>query len=375
MELNIFTKNEFDEVANALPLPPFYDSDYVYEVYELANEGIKQMSDSNLIKAPTRLNDVEIIYYCLGEYLYSVSSRSPEEIERFKQDENIQASMASVVADKYLSLSMFNHVERKITNRYLPPISSLNIYVNFMLNILNGYKKNDPQSTLITDLLIKSLSITRCIISLLVNGYETEAFASWRTLHECESTLVLLERYGDPLINTYLKHMEYGIAFKNGMEDKEKQDATFYRMKDEMRELGLKSKDIKKYIEYGFLYNIPGVKEDETFKLNFRDGLERLAGLSNYNKIYELSSEIIHSTPILIYSNKEYFYFITLLNTYESFFRLEHSFLTLFSKRVSQDQMRQYLTLKSVYFSQLVNIHKRELESFKSWQKQTGSKE
>ena len=51
------------------------------------------------------------------------------------------------------------------------------------------------------------------------------------------------------LINTYLKHMEYGIAFKNGMEDKEKQDATFYRMKDEMRELGLKSKDIKKYIE------------------------------------------------------------------------------------------------------------------------------
>ena len=54
-------------------------------------------------------------------------------------------------------------------------------------------------------------------------------------------------------------------------------------------------------------------KDDETFKLNFRDGLERLAGLSNYAKRYEISSEILHSTPLLIYSNKEYFYYMTLL--------------------------------------------------------------
>ena len=135
-----------------------------------------------------------------------------------------------------------------------------------------------------------------------------------------------------------------------------------------MRQLDLKSKDIKKYIEYGWLYEIPGVKEDEKFKLNFRDGLERLAELSMYSARYEMSSEIIHSTPMLIYSNKEYFFFITLLSLYESFFRLEKVFLSLFAKNMSEEQMKRYLDMRSVYYAQLVNIHKREVASFKQWQ-------
>ena len=139
-------------------------------------------------------------------------------------------------------------------------------------------------------------------------------------------------------------------------------------MKEEMRALNLKSKDIKKYIEYGWLYEIPGVKEDEQFKLNFRDGLERLAGLSMYASRYEMSSEIIHSTPMLIYSNKEYFYFVTLLSLYESFFRLEKVFVSLFAKQVSEEQMNSYIQMRNLYYAQLVNIHKRELANFKSWQ-------
>ena len=139
-------------------------------------------------------------------------------------------------------------------------------------------------------------------------------------------------------------------------------------MKEEMRLLNLKSKDIKKYIEYGWLYEIPGVKEDPEFKLNFRDGLQRIAGLVAYSSRYEMSSEIIHSTPMLIYSNKEYFYFVTLLSLYESFFRLEKVFLSLFAKQVSEEVMERYRQMRNVYYSQLVNIHKRELNNFKNWQ-------
>ena len=189
-----------------------------------------------------------------------------------------------------------------------------------MLNILHTYNKNDPKSTLINDLLIKSVSISRCILQLITDGYETEAYSAWRTLHECECTLLLLDKYGDPLINRYLIHMQYGLVFRRGETEDEKANKIFADMKEEMREYGLKSKDIKKYIEYGWLYKIPGVKEDPEFKLNFRDGLERVAGLSSYAARYENSSEIIHSTPILIYSNKEYYYFISLLSLYESFF-------------------------------------------------------
>ena len=351
------------------------DDKYIYAVYELANEFISIVDEENSQIEVKEVNQFELLLYCLGEYYYSISHLNPEEIEKFKENETYPSSMASVAADKYLSLSIFNHVERKLGNRFLPPASSLNIYINFMLNIVKGYKKNDPQSTLISDLLMKSLSISRSILEQLLNGYETEAFSSWRTLHECECTLILLDKYGEPLINKYLRHMNFGLAFNDTIPDKAQQDKIFYEMKEEMRGYGLKSKDIRKYIEYGWLYLIAD-KDDVNFKLNFRDGLEKLAGLEMYAKRYEISSEIIHSTPLLIYSNKEYFYYMTLLSLYESFFHLEKVFVSLFSKRVSPEQMKQYEEMRKIYYSQLVIIHKRELQAFRNIQnnhKQKGS--
>ena len=360
----LLNKDQVQTIVNNIRVNVPLNVDYIYDVYEMANEAIDLLNAQSTQIEVKEVNQFDLLLYCIGEYHYSVSHLKPEELEAFHNNEDYPSSMASVAADKYLSLSMFNHVEKKLANRFLPPASSLNMYINFMLNIVKGYKKNDPQSTLISDLLMKSLTISRCILENLLNGYETEAFSSWRTLHECECTLILLDKYGEPLINNYLKHMNYGLAFNNAIKDKDKQDEIFYAMKDEMRGYELKSKDIRKYIEYGWLYQIvePG---DETFKLNFRDGLEKLAGLSQYAKRYEISSEIIHSTPLLIYSNKEYFYYMTLLSLYESFFRLEKVFVSLFSKRVSEEQMRQYGEMRKVYYSQLVFIHKRELEYFK----------
>ena len=360
----LLNKEQVSTIVNNIRVNVPLDVDYVYDVYQIANEAIDLLNDQQKQIEVKEVNQFDLLLYVIGEYYYSVYKLGPEEIDNFKKNEDFPSSMASVAADKYLSLSVFNHVEKKLANRFLPPASSLNMYLNFMLNIVKGYKKNDPQSTLISDLLMKSLTISRCILENLLNGYETEAFSSWRTLHECECTLILLDKYGEPLINNYLKHMNYGLAFNNAIKDKAKQDEIFYAMKDEMRGYELKSKDIRKYIEYGWLYSIVD-KDDETFKLNFRDGLEKLAGLSSYSKRYEISSEIIHSTPLLIYSNKEYFYYMTLLSLYESFFRLEKVFVSLFSRRVSEEQMRQYEQMRSVYYSQLVIIHKRELENFK----------
>lgn len=341
--------------------------DFSYDVYLLTNEAISALNEQNTSIVKKDINQNAIVLYCAGELFYSTNGNI-DSFDKIKTEE-IMSNIASVAADKYLSLSMYNHDEGKITNKYLPPVSSLEIYLNFMLNFLNTYKKNDPSSTLITDLLSKSISISRCILSLLVDGYETEAFASWRTLHECECTLILLDKYGENLINSYLKHMQYGLAFNNSIEDKAKQDEIFYSMKEEMKQYNLKSKDIKKYIEYGWMYNIEGTAQDETFKLNFRDGLEKLAGLSKYNQRYELSSEIIHSTPLLIYSKKLFFYYLTLLSLYESFFRLEKVFTSMFAKRVTDSQMTQYLGMRNLYYSQLVSIHKLESEKFKIMQK------
>ena len=363
-----------DKIIDFLKVPSSVDKNYIYDVYLIAVEAISQLSEISTFESIVSVNSIEIIEYCVGEFIYSVAIRTPEQIEEFKNNEGIKTSMASIVADKYLTLSKFQHQEKRVTNSYFPPISSLSVYLNFTLNILQKYDKNDPASTLITDLLSKSLSIAKCSLSLLVEGFETEAFSSWRTLHECECTLILLEHFGSPLINIYLKHMEYGIAFKNGMDDKEKQTVIFNNMKEEMKQYNLKSKDIKKYIEYGWLYGIKEFKDDPSYKLNFRDGLEKIAGLSMYATRYEMSSEIIHSTPMLIYSKKEYFYYVTLLSLYESFFRLEKVFVSLFSKRVSEEQMKRYETMRNVYYAQLVNIHHREATNFKSWQEKNKKK-
>ena len=359
---------QFDNVVDLLNVNFPINKDVVYQIYVMTTDGIQDLVDNNVLTSLKSVNPLEIIYYSIGEYVYTLQTVPVDKRSVTENDERYIHSIASVVSDKYLSLSMFNHVERKLANKFIPPISSLNLYLNFMLNILQSYKKNDPKTTLITDLLMKSVSISRCILSLLIDGYETEAYSSWRTLHECECTLLVLEKYGDPLINRYLIHMQYGIVFKNEDLNDEHGNKIFSDMKEEMRLLNLKSKDIKKYIEYGWLYEIPGVSEDPEFKLNFRDGLQRIAGLAAYSSRYEMSSEIIHSTPMLIYSNKEYFYFVTLLSLYESFFRLEKVFLSLFAKQVSEEVMERYRQMRNVSYSQLVNIHKRELNNFKNWQ-------
>lgn len=366
----VINKENFLKICSVLKTPDGADYDYLYDVYKEATEGIEELTSNNPAFAQVEsLNPLEIIQYTLGEYLYSSMGLNDKQKEDFIHNEDVKDSMASVVADKYLSLAKFEHKERKLTSKYFPPISSLSLYVNFMLTIVNSYQRKDPTISLIADLLFKSLSIMKCSIGLLVDGYETTAFSAWRTLHECECTLLILNKYKEDIINCYLLHMNYGMAFRNLMEDKDKQTEIFMHMKEEMKQYNLKSKDIKKYIEYGWLYAIDEVKNNPDFKLNFRDGLEKVAGLENYNSRYDMSSEIIHSTPMLIYSNREYFHFVTILSLYESFFRLEKVFVSLFVNRVGKEAIDSYKKMRDIYYSQLVNIHKRETRNFANWSK------
>ena len=356
-EFNEFVKSSFPQYKNSL--------NYLYEMYEETINGILEVNEESHLFPNFEINSYDLIYYLLGEYSYSTEGLSPESVKKFEGNEKIKESMSSVVADKFLSLSLYNRHEEKFTNRYIPPISSMDLYLNLMDNILHSYKRNDPQNTLIIDLLNKSISISRCIVKLLCDGYETEALSMWRTLHECECTLILLDQYQATAINAYIKHMQYGMAYKNAIPNKEQSDKLFYQMKEEMSKYDLKSKDIKKYIEYGWLYAIDDYKKVENFKLNFRDGLETLAGLHQYSDIYMTSSEILHSTPLLIYSNKRYFYYMALLNLYESFFRIEKVFTSLFLSRAEENIKNQYLEMRKLYYSQLINIHQREVLAFK----------
>lgn len=358
-----YNKERVTDIVNSLKTNVNFNVDFLFDVYDIAYDSIVALLEEQNIQN-VKIDSSMIISYLLGEYIYSTTGISEESLKSMIGNEKIKESMAGVTADKYLSLSLYAHKEKKLTSEFLPPISSINLYINLMANFVSQNKRNDPKNTLITDLLAKSISIAKSIIGLLTDGYETEAFAVWRTLHECECTLILLDKYKDVAINAYLKHMRFGIAFKDGLPNKEEQAKIIDQIKNEMREYGLKSKDTKKYIEYGWLNNIPGKDELPGFKLNFRDGLESLAGLHAYSDVYMMSSEILHSTPLLIYSNKKYFYSITLLNLYESFFRIEKVFQTLFFEVAGEVGKTSYMEMRKLYYSQLINIHSREKKIF-----------
>ena len=70
-----------------------------------------------------------------------------------------------------------------------------------------------------------------------------------------------------------------------------------------------------------------------------------------------MASEIAHSSPVLLYSNKSYFFEVTILNLYESFFRLETVFEAIYHANVNDVMYNQYLQLKKLYMSQLNSIY------------------
>ena len=251
----------------------------------------------------------------------------------------------------------------KLTSRFSPYMSTIDLYLNFILGMLSRYKKNDPTQTLVVDVMTKGFQMAKCVASLLEGGFETEAFATWRTLHENECILSVLVKFGQPAIEAYLRHMKYAAAFRGGLESKEATDAVFVDIKAEMREHDLKSKDMKRFIEYGWLYALP-VPEGEEIKLNFRDGVEKMAALSNYSKVYEMSSEIAHSSPLLIYSRKDYIFHVVLLNLYESFFRLEKIFTSIYMSTIQEDEKQHYVRMRQLYYWEIIAAYKQIQNSF-----------
>jgi hypothetical protein len=120
---------------------------------------------------------------------------------------------------------------------------------------------------------------------------------------------------------------------------------------------------MKKFIEYGYLFAIPGIELDKDFKLNFRDGVEKLAGLSSYSQLYEYSSEIAHSSPLMIYSNEKNLSHLTLVALYEVFFRIESIFTNNYLSRLNDLSIKNaYIQMRNLYYSQIVECYKRENE-------------
>ena len=77
-----------------------------------------------------------------------------------------------------------------------------------------------------------------------------------------------------------------------------------------------------------------------------------------------MSSEIAHSSPLLIYSNKNYVFHIALLNLYESFFRLERVFTTIYMSTTSEQERQRYVQMRQLYYWELQAAYRQIQGSF-----------
>lgn len=357
-------KKSYFALLDAMKVPANVDRDFIYEIFSFAIEGAQSLKQESSMVGNFPINAPQLTLYIINEhqfYLFSHSDKKPEDIQK---DESYIQMLASVSLDKYYTNEHLAYRMGALASRFNPSMSTIDLYLNFVLGMLSRYKNNDPKETLIVDIMNKGFQMAKCVSSLLENGFETEAFSTWRTLHENECILQVIVKYGQPVIASYLKHMRYGMAFRGALATKEETDSVFVQIKEEMRAVDLKSKDMKRFIEYGWLLGVPKVMEIENFKFNFRDGVERVAGLNNYSKVYEMSSEIAHSSPLLIYSRKNYFYLITILNLYESFFRLEKIFSSLYMSTVPQAEQDRYVKMRSLYYGELLTCYSVEKSRF-----------
>jgi len=360
---NILSHEQFINLFNQLQVRSQIDPEVVFEAYEIAYEGAIELSQSNLFGKAVPVNSFPLTLYLINEFGFYLDSHDVD-CKSLKDDETAISRIVSLAVDKYFTNEHLNYKNTRLTTKYSPVVSNLDLYLNFMLGMLSRFPKNNPNETLVLDVMHKGFSIMKAILDLVVDGFGTEAFSLWRTLHENECILHLLNKYGTPIQNKYVQHLKYGVAFRGGVKDKEEDDKIFAELKEGMRALELKSKDMKKYIEYGWLTAVPNYNEDPQFKFNFRDGVERLAGLSAYSKLYEMASEISHSSPILIYSRDEYYLRLTLLTVYECFFRYEKIFSEFYLSRISKEEADRYTVMKKTYYSILFYIYDREKKRF-----------
>ncbi|HNY74783.1 MAG TPA: DUF5677 domain-containing protein [Bacilli bacterium] len=356
----VISFEQFQDIYKALGVKESLDSQFLYDVYQNAMEGAKSIDEANLLGRVVPVNPIALILYIVNEHGYYLDIHPDAAQEAVIKDEKYMQMIVSIALDKYYTNEHLSYKSKTILSRFSPGISTLNTYLNFVLGVLGRYSRNQPNETLIVDIMSKGFSMARAISDLLVSGFETEAFSTWRTLHEAECILLVLTKYGKPVIDKYLLHMNYAMAFRGLAGDKEKTDAIFTQIKGEMRTFDLKSKDMKRFIEYGWLLKVSALDKAEPVKLNFRDGLEKTAGLKRYAPIYEMSSEIAHSSPLLIYSRREYFMHLALVNVYESFFRLEKIFAEIYVRSISEAEKQRFLLMRKIYYSQLVSLHAQE---------------
>lgn len=296
-----------------------------------------------------------LIDLCIGEFLYvkdfeGLRPLSSKDIEE----------LSHRAVDKFF---LFETEDLKSHNDSLPyydaTISTLRMTILDLEKINSPLSKKNFSVSLINDIFETTFRKIDGFAHMMMLGLYPDALAAWRTIHESRCFLTLLVNGGDKVRYAYIDHIYFSNAygFKENF-TKSQLDETFAELKERMEKHGLKSKDMKRFIDYGWLYQHPLYRpDDRLFKLNFRDGVERLAGFRTaiVDEVYTYTSEITHSSAIFYYINDEICRSLGLTYTYDVTIDIVRLYLSYMSDYFLHNQDRQQKIerdlsdLKSIY--------------------------
>lgn len=258
-----------------------------------------------------------LIDLCIGEFLYL-----KEFLETTKVTEKDIVELSKRAVNKFFLFENENHQSMDNSIPYYDvTISTLREAILDLEKINSPLSKKNFNVSLINDIYETTFRKIDGFAHMMMLGLYPDALAAWRTIHESRCFLTLLVNGGDKARYSYIDHIYFSNAygFKENF-TKSQLDETFAELKERMAKYDLKSKDMKRFIDYGWLYECPNYdKEDKLFKLNFRDGVERLAGFRTeiVDEVYAYTSEITHSSAIFYYINDEICKSLGLTYTYD----------------------------------------------------------
>ncbi len=291
------------------------NKDFIREMYYL----VKQQYLEELKKRKIRLMALggvrldEIVSYIFYYHLFHTSHLPAETIARVEADPKYREMLVHDLAVTIVINEHLNVEKRSNTSTYSPEIAAYNMACSYSLFVLSSFKGNDRRMSGINNLFKKAMVTIKGVINLLAEGNSCDAVILWRHLHELECVLIVLNTKGEDLFFNYVKHMEYF-----NMENNPDAEALQMRLAEECKTYGVKERNA--FINYGWLVHVEGFREGfgKEYRLNFKEGLQKIAGQSERHAAYASASKILHPSAWVVTVRDDKFYKFTLFELFRS---------------------------------------------------------
>ena len=312
MEARIF-EAQFQRLSRITGRTP--DKEFIREMYGR----VKQSYLEELQPRKIRLRELdgarldEIVSYIFYYHLFHTSHLPAELVRKLESDEKYRSFMARDVA-VYIVINEHLNVEKlSNTSVYSPEIAAYNMACSFSLYVLGSLRGEDRRMNGINNLFKKSMVTIKSVVNLLAAGNSCDAVILWRHLHELECVLIVLNNMGDELFFDYVRHMEYF-----DLENNPNAEALQARLSEECKAYGVKERNA--FINYGWLLYVNGFREGlgKEYRLNFKEGLQKIAGQSGRHAAYASASKILHPSAWVVAIRDDKFYKFTVFELYRS---------------------------------------------------------